>query len=301
MSTDLVPAANMAALDTLDPETRELMITSALEQANSWLAHVDLATEPVENIANFRAYVATVAEASRRLKVSKECQMHAEVVVRRSERTLGLSIREGQSRGDIRRHGEGSHESQLPVDSRKLSPSEFAKESELMGNGAGIYQLADDVTDEHFEEAIVRAQEERNVSRANVVRKVREAKSGTERQTEKWDLVADMALKGYSSPQVAHEIGAGEQWLRTGAKARGITFPADKHVLNRRRLDMRRVIGETVSQLGSIAETTNNLISVDAIRASEIGGDEIQEWVDSLTVSIKALSKALKTIKESIS
>lgn len=66
MSTDLVPADNMAALDGMDAPTRELAVTNMLTEARSWLAHAVEATEP-QAIANFKAQMATVAEATKQL------------------------------------------------------------------------------------------------------------------------------------------------------------------------------------------------------------------------------------------
>ncbi len=99
--------------------------------------------------------------------------MSAQEIVRRAERGIGVCIRRGQAAGEIRMKGQGSREGQLPVDSRKLSPTDFVPEHELSSNGTGIYQMTDGVPDEKFEQAITEAKAERNLSRANVVRKVR--------------------------------------------------------------------------------------------------------------------------------
>lgn len=307
-TTDIVPAENIAALDTLDAASREVAITGMLDQARTWLAHAVESSAPAQDIANFKAYIATAAETARRLKVSKEIQVDAEVMVRRTERALGQAIRTGQEHGEIAVRGQGA-DVRPPRAHRDRSdsgislPTAFATAAELSGNGGGIYAMTDDVTDEQFDQALQAAQDEENVSRANVVRKVREIAqpSWREQQDEKWERVEELAERGYASAQVAREVGMSEDGLRAGARHRGIEFRADKHVGRSRRLDMRRVISETAYQLESIAETTNNLISVDGIRAAGIAPEEIQTWVDSLTNSIAALSKARKTIKESIS
>lgn len=104
-------------------------------------------------------------------------------MVRRTERALGQAIRGGQERGEIARREDNRYS--LPTADRssyKTKPTEFASSAELAGNGAGIYAMTDDVTDEQFDEALTRAQDESNVSRANVVRKVREVKSGALRR-----------------------------------------------------------------------------------------------------------------------
>jgi hypothetical protein len=59
----------------------------------------------------------------------------------------------------------------------KRQVTEFASFTELKGNPTkgqpGYYDLADDVTDEQFEGVIEEAKTEQNLSRANVVRKIK--------------------------------------------------------------------------------------------------------------------------------
>lgn len=294
MTTDIVPASNMAALDTLDAEAREVAITSMLDQARTWLAHAVESTAPAQDIADFKAFVATAAETAKRLRVSKEIQVDAEVMVRRSERALGQAIRDGQEKGEINERGDGRRQ----TTTIKASPSEFLPHTEERSQ---VYAMTDDVTDADFDEALTRAQDEQNVSRANVVRKVREVQSGAEAQSAKWERVAALAESGYTSAQISREVGMSEEGLRAGAKREGIDIRADRIVGRSRRLDMRRVIDQTVTELASIAQATESLVSLDGIRSANLDRDEVQTWVDSLTQSLRALSKARNTIKESIS
>lgn len=107
------------------------------------------------------------------------------MIVRRTERALGVAIREGQERGEVetresamrisahnreaRKRGE--HESLLQTTVPK--PLDFASHSELYNEKGGITHLTNNVTDAEFEEALAVAKGEGNVSRANVVRKLR--------------------------------------------------------------------------------------------------------------------------------
>lgn len=305
MGTDLVPATNMAALDTLDIEAREVAITGMLDQARTWLAHAVESSAPAQDIADFKAFVATAADAARRLKVSKEIQVDAEVMVRRTEHALVTAIRDGQVAGEIETQSEARARAgrNQTADSGlipKPRPTDF--EPNLYSNGSQLLQMADGVSHEDFETALTEAKSEGNVSRANVVRKVREAAEPTYRdqQDAKWDRVAEMAERGHSSAQIARELGVGESNLREGARDRGIDIRADRILGNSRRLDIRRVIETTVDQLDSIASTFPRLATADGIRAAGITQEEAQEWADSLSVSVKALSKAIRTIRESI-
>src|SRR5699024_12029247 len=87
--------------------------------------------------------------------------------VRRWERALGAAIREGQERGEIRSNGQ--HASCAAVS----SPSDYAKQADLTHPERGIYALTDNTTDDQFESALTTARDEGNVSRANVVRKLK--------------------------------------------------------------------------------------------------------------------------------
>lgn len=175
MSADLVPTDHMAALDSMDPATREVAVTRMLDEARSWLAHAVETTGP-QAIASFKAQMATVAEATKQLGLSKEIQLDAAEMVRRSERGLGVAIRQGQEVGEIAKPGDIGG---VPPNARgrvintTSRPSDFVSTHELSANGAGIYHLTDGVTDDQFDEAITEARAEGNLSRANVVRKVK--------------------------------------------------------------------------------------------------------------------------------
>lgn len=290
---DSVPADNMAALDTLDPQTREVAVTRMLGEARSWLAHSVEATEPVE-IANFKAYIATVAESTKQLNLSKEIQLDATEMIRRAERALGLAIRKGQDEGTVSR-GQGKRtDLQLGDDSTKL-PSVREIAPDFYNNGMEIGRLADNFTDDEFEEAVSRAKEEGNVSRANVLRKGEEARTGAQRQADKWERIASLAAEGYTRRQIAEITGMSHEGLSAGAKREGITFPADRVVGKTRTIDTNRVISQSVAQLEGLA------MALDLINPDDIDPERAQEWSDSLTQSIRALRKAHNQIKESLS
>lgn len=177
MSTELVPAENLAALDTLDPAARELAVTRMLGEARSWLAHAVEATEPAA-VANFRAFVATVAETTRQLGLSREIQLDATEMVRRAERGVGVAIRTGQQNGEIAKQGDKGH---MPPPGGGVRPGEGVRGEHLQKSSdyflgskdrAETYALTD-VSVEQFEQAIGEAKAEGNLSRANVVRKIK--------------------------------------------------------------------------------------------------------------------------------
>jgi hypothetical protein len=179
MTADLVPASNLAELETLDPATREVAVTGMLSEARGWLAHALESTAPRE-MADFKAFVATIAETTKQLNLSKEIQLDAVEMVRRAERGVGLAIRRGQEEGAIRSeadtHVPGLNNRDRVAIPVKSSPSDFAGDHELNGSGPGrpgIYALTDNVSDEDFDRAIEQAKDEGNLSRANVTRKAK--------------------------------------------------------------------------------------------------------------------------------
>ena len=184
--------SRIAALETSDPERAEVEITDALTFSNEMLRAVSDVTSQAPTMgAQFAsagvgtAKLAAVraAEFSKRLDLSKDLRLESDMQVRRWERALGTAIREGQERGEISGRGtHGNHQNGHTVgrSSDTVSsarPSDFASPGELNGgkSSVGIYALTDNATDDQFESALTSARDEGNVSRANVVRKLRDA------------------------------------------------------------------------------------------------------------------------------
>ena len=112
--------------------------------------------------------------------------------------------------------------------------------------------------------------------------------------TAKWDRITALAASGSSTPQIAREVGMSEAGIKSGAKDRGIDIRADRILGRTHRLDSNRIVRESVDALENIV---NGLALVNY---DDIDPEEAQTWVDSLTKSISALSKANRQIKESL-
>ena len=182
--------SRIAALETSDPERAELEITDALTFSNEMLRAVsdvtaqspttgaDLASAGI-GAAKLTAVRAT--EFAKRLDLSKDTVLEAQMQQRRWERALGTAIREGQAAGEISGRGtHGNHQNghtagRTSGTSSSARPSDFAAPGELNGgkSSVGIYALTDNATDDQFESALTTARDEGNVSRANVVRKLK--------------------------------------------------------------------------------------------------------------------------------
>jgi hypothetical protein len=295
MSTDLVPVDNMAGLDAMDAPTRELAVTNMLTEARSWLAHAVEATEP-QAIVNFKAQMATVAEATKQLGLSREIQLDAQEMVRRAERGVGVAIREGQANGIVARRGQGA-DVRPPYADRDRSDkgisltTDFATHGELSANDAGIYHMTDGVSDEQFDEAITEAKAEGNLSRANVVRKVKGESSAMTR-LKRVDMIRDLAEQGYSSRQMPGKVGVTEQTIRKLARDFRIDIAADRVVSNTRHIDSNHVAQQTVDTLAGLVP------GLGLIDYSELDRGEAAHWATSLSDSFRALNRFRKQIKE---
>lgn len=301
-TTDLVPAENLAALDTLDTDAREVAITSMLDQARTWLAHAVESTAPAQDINQFRQFIATAAETAKRLKVSKDIQQDAEVMVRRTERALGQAIRQGQEAGEIRRTGQNTqgdyYRNGILVRGGKTADSSTSSPDDFLGNnsnaGVQIYAMTDDVADHEFDEALDRAQEEGNVSRANTVRKVREVKNNEPRTAERWAHIQSLAIDGYTSRQIAEMTGMHLDTIRRGCRERGITIRADEVSYRTRNIQSTRVLEGVTNTIEAAA------FSIQQVNPEDLDQEVALQQIDSLTESISALRKAIKSIKESL-
>lgn len=278
---------DVAMLDTLDAAGREVAVTSMLDQARQWLERAKESTAPAQDVAEFRAFVATVAEAAKQKKLSEDIQSDAVEMVRRSERALGQAIRKGQDEGSIRSSGQRSdrhgHAHPDAMSVRDFIP--HVQES------VDIYGMTDNVTDEQFESALTEAKEEGNLSRANVVRKVTELGSYREQQDDKWVTVAEFASQGFTSPQIAKTVGMTEEGLRAAARKKGIEFPADK-LSNFKRIDPLYVIEQTVLGL-EVTQSTLELVSYEGVTPQQAS-----EWLERLKTPLRALRNMQTALKE---
>jgi len=166
---EILPATT-ADLEPLSQREREVAITTYLSDARDRLALALEATGP-QAVAQLKAEIATAAEATKQLGLSKEIQLDAQEMVRRAEYALGKAIRAGQERGEIKRQREGGGwptSRSTEVDQKSTPPDFFANH----GEQSDVYALVD--SDESlFEQALTEAKSEGNLSRANVVRKVK--------------------------------------------------------------------------------------------------------------------------------
>lgn len=170
---NLVPL-NTSAASLMSVAAQELAVSGYLEQARDWLATAVEKTGP-EEIASAKAQIATAAEATKQLGLSKEIQEDAAEMVRRAEWALRKATQKAQEAGEM-----ATREANLRNNSRNDGTSTttlpkprdlFASESEYRDALA-----MGDLDEDEFNEVIAEAKDEGNLSRANVAKKAREKK-----------------------------------------------------------------------------------------------------------------------------
>lgn len=183
--TDLLPVAPESLPAEVDPT--EYMLT-VLNRAKEWLTEA----RSIEDVRDAKAIAVGYEAVIREKELAFDAQLAATEIVRRCERRIGELVREGQERGDIYRQGQGGGGDHQPgvrgsaprdhdaargqEDDRRTVADAFGVQRHSSRAVHETYAMAD-APDDTFEDAIAEAREEGNLSRANVVRKVRGEKA----------------------------------------------------------------------------------------------------------------------------
>ena len=301
-----VPVATLGALDKV---SAEVAVSDMLSQAHDWMSNALAATDvpaPVraDAVKGMKAYLSTVQEATRQKDLSKSIQEDATEMVRRAEYMLGRAIREGQEAGEIRSHGDGAgRPKKITAESAVIpgpaSPYDFAKHTELYGDGTqggnGVLAMADNADPEEFEEALAEAREEGNLSRANVVRKVKKIADKSPEKQSQWAEVRRLAEdERWSSRDINARlhIYVRDNDFRKEAKRRGISFPADAVFSNKKHLKSLDIIQRAVTSAAVTAEALG-IVSTD-----DVTPEQAAEWLPELTRGIRALNQLKTQLKE---
>lgn len=159
--TDLVPALDAGELES-DP-VRYMAVV--LHRAKGWLAEA----QNIESVRDTKAIAVGYESVVREKELAFDAQLSATEIVRRCERRIGELVREGQRSGTVR---PPSREIGRPAVGH---PDEMPKPKDFFSGDeerTASYVLAD-APDEQFEQAIDSGREEGNLSRANLVRKIK--------------------------------------------------------------------------------------------------------------------------------
>lgn len=176
---------------TVNPSS-EIAVTSYLQQARDWLATAVESTGP-EQIARAKAEIATAAEATKQLGLSKEIREDATEMVRRAEWALRKATQRGQEDGSVAAHGSALIPGARTRGHADTSSSEHALPSpKSFFNTQAEYEDAvamGKASPQEFEGALSAARADGDLSRANVVRKIRGEDPATERKHQEAELI----------------------------------------------------------------------------------------------------------------
>lgn len=294
-------ASNPTELDTLhDPAERMIEVCT---RAKEWLS-LALDSNDIEQIAEVKSQAEALRVYAIQKQIGKDAELSAQELVRRAERGIGVAIRLGQERGEIetqqeartravrvREVNQGRGDQIDDVDLiPKPKPTDFADKDELSN---GIYFVTDDVPEEMFDEAIEEAKKEKNLSRANVVRKVKAKKVPVD-QPDRLTQISEMAAEGHNSRQIAKEVGVSDEYVRKLAREYDIEITADKLTGRRRRIDPNRIVNQLVLD---VAAATSGL---DLVEFPALNGDDLEEWASSLSESLRTLDKFARRLKKEL-
>ena len=313
MAGDLALATDPDVIErSADPAA---FVVQACQRAKAWLREA-LEHGDIEQIAEIKSQAEAVRVYTTQKQLGKDAQLAAAEIVRRAERGIGLTIRRGQQNGEIAKRGDrgsrgapGVHGGN-PGDRRGDhlgSPREIFRHGD---ERADAYAMSDGVSDTDFEDALGEAKAEGNLSRANLVRKIRQragsptaqggehapdpADRSAEAAARRRDLIGEFAGSGMSSRQIGERLGIGDDRVRQMAREQGIEIRADAVLGRTRRLDSNRIVRETVHALEGLA------MGVELADPAGVDPAEANEWAASMARSIRLLGKFLRQMKEAI-
>jgi hypothetical protein len=312
MAADLALAADPEMIErSADPAG---FVVQACQRAKAWLQEA-LEHGEIGQVAEIKSQAEAVRVYTTQKQLGKDAQLAAAEIVRRAERGIGVAIRRGQHNGEIARRGDrgglgapGVYGGN-PGDRRGDhlgSPGSFFRHGD---ERADAYAMTDGVSDTDFEDALGEAKAEGNLSRANVVRKIRQrrhtlagagghvpdsADRSPEAAARRQELIGEFAASGMSSQQIAQRLGICEDTVRQVAREHGIDIRADTVLGRTRRPDSNRIVRETVHALEGLA------MGVELADPAGLDPAEAAEWAVSMTHSIRLLTKFVRQMKETI-
>lgn len=174
---EILPASTtLAALDPAEIDKAAdpgAFVVLCLERSKTWLTEA-LEQGDISSIVEMKSQAEAIRVYTVQKQLGKDSELAATEIVRRAERGLALAVRDGQESGRIAKHGQAIH---YRGNGLVVDHTDIQSVSEATGMSrdalASTYPLADAVTAEEFEAAVEEAKAEGDLSRANLVRKVK--------------------------------------------------------------------------------------------------------------------------------
>jgi hypothetical protein len=310
MPAELAVAPDLETIErSADPAG---FVVQACERAKAWLREA-LEYGGIEQIAEMRSQAEAVRVYTTQRQLGKDAQLAAAEIVRRAERGIGLAIRRGQQAGQIARRGDRGGRGAAGIsagnpndrcDDHLGSPGLFFRHAD---ERADAYAMTDGVSEADFEDALAAAKAEGDLSRANVVRKVRQRRDNAtapgqqvpdpadvspEAAARRRELIGVFAATGMSSGQIGERLGIGDERVRQAAREHGIAIRADAVLGRTRRPDSSRIVRETVHALEGLA------LGVELADPAGLDPLAAAGWAASMADSLRVLRRFLRQMKE---
>lgn len=180
--------------------------------------------------------------------------------------------------------------------------------AEAIGMSESTYKRAKRVVEaaedadapEEVRRAAVEAQSDMDAGRTTITaadQKVAAAKLAVSEpkrlpELERLAQIRELAPTGRTSLQIGAEIGIRETHVRRIAARHGVEIPADKVMDGTRRVDHTRFVSKTVEQIEAIST------GLDAFNPGQVDWSNHEDWVASLTASMRALNRFVNTIRK---
>jgi len=298
--TDLaVIPQDPAALDRIDDPAAAMV--ALVDQARTMLAQAS-GMEGLADVIEWKSRAEAIRVYTQQKDMGHEAELSAAEIVRRAERRIGQLIREGQEAGEIKRkERHGDH------DTNSMSPADFVPRGSAQFD---TYAMTDGVTDEQFEAALAEGKQEGNVSRANIIRKVKpttaeriaDAARNNPAESprnlplaERTEQIRALAARNFTSPQIADEIGVSPARVRDIARTVGVEITADAVFNGKfRTVDPNRVMAAVIESAHP------EPISLARIAYSELDRDLIEGWVSSLSDAIRSLTTIKRNLQKEL-
>jgi hypothetical protein len=206
VAADLALAADPSVVErSADPGE---FVIRACQRARAWLREA-LDHGDIGQVAELRSRAEAVRVYSAQQQLGRDAQLAVAEIVRRAEQGLAEAVRKGQATGQLLgpvhpgpgRGKPGNGGTRFPG---RRSPADY------LGTGrtrTEMYAMADGVTDEEFERALAEAKAEGNLSRANVLRNLRQRRT---------PAAAPGQARRPDSNQVAWETASALEAIATG-------------------------------------------------------------------------------------
>ena len=132
---------------------------------------------------------------------------------------------------------------------------------------------------------------------ANTITQVRKkeklfAKNTRGSKNDRLDTMGRMAAQGYSSPQIANEVGVTVERCRRSMRDAGIDVPADVSLGKRRKHNANQIVEHIVM------DAENLTADIDLIDFSSLDVTKVVGWVASLNTSRRALGTFIRRLSQ---